>query len=869
MSARVVEATPTPERSVRRDAEVESLESSSSVRVEGPGAERRRELQRLADGSPRAGGLAKLQRLADTSARVRTQRRVQSLAGGALDAPLQATLAGGSGPGRSSPMPGEGVGAAAGSDRGGLPGPLRGRMERAFGASFSDVTVRTNSSRAGSRGALALTQGSAIDFAPGQFRPDSPAGQALIGHELTHVLQQRAGRVSRAQSKAARSPLEQRLDIDHDEACEREADELGARAARGQSVRVAGAPAEPGPGGAGSGPIQPKLGFELEMLVLIDKAGRPVPEKTDVGKFGNYVHLDVDQGPEVATITPALPEDSGFDITGNFAGSYYFAKEKLVENKLTHKFEKKTEKEYTFDTVDQAIADKEFWGVFVSKCLKPVVAQYMGLVRDVDLEPDTRAEARGKQDFGELFDIVGEIVEERQAQARTKLLETHKETDKAFKTKYARAHRELANPHMRKSLRPVLEGTVAKLGELGNKQLRRDLVQAYLSTTFKSTDTGDPVTARRAAGGEPGMGGTRYASIVELVTDAHEPETGMGRAKIFKSLAEAAELAALIEGANPRDSRVRLNTLSGKFTGVDDSYYIGNPRSKRQTTDASIQSTFAVDLAQLASYIKSTMDPEVQRTFRSKHDADSANVERTAMVFRAEQEIMAAVDDATAILNDASFVGTPDLPNLRGLLILTCQYLRLGKYSYDKDLEHWNLDKNMTALLSRTDLAKIRKNMPFAERQWIRTNRAELESKILARTGRDSGSTVLTDISQTQVYDPGAVTVGVFVNNVLSKDADGLTSEFGGFRQLDAEEIHPAGSQLGARSKLGPVFELRNIVPSTGTSERFPYSKWELIGGIIAGVLYNLHRRTDAQAMTDVKIESFLSETEESASWKT
>ena len=43
--------------------------------------------------------------------------------------------------------------------------------------------------------ALAYTQGTDIHFAPGQFEPDTSAGQQLLGHELTHVIQQAEGRV--------------------------------------------------------------------------------------------------------------------------------------------------------------------------------------------------------------------------------------------------------------------------------------------------------------------------------------------------------------------------------------------------------------------------------------------------------------------------------------------------------------------------------------------------------------------------------------------------------------------------------------------------------------------------------------------------
>jgi hypothetical protein len=112
--------------------------------------------------------------------------------------------------------------------------PVRRTMEASFGADFSDVRVH-QSPDAGAMGALAYAQGSDVHFAPGQYQPDSQSGQTLLGHELTHVLQQRAGRVKGAQGKGDA--------INADPALEAEADQLGSRAARGERVKVPGAPA--------------------------------------------------------------------------------------------------------------------------------------------------------------------------------------------------------------------------------------------------------------------------------------------------------------------------------------------------------------------------------------------------------------------------------------------------------------------------------------------------------------------------------------------------------------------------------------------------------------------------------------------------
>lgn len=116
-----------------------------------------------------------------------------------------------------------------------LPDPVRLKMETSFGEDFSSVRVHQDGSAA-SLGALAYARGTDVHFAPGQYDPGSAAGQSLIGHELAHVVQQRAGRVTGVQTKAG-------VAINSDPALEAEADEMGARAARGEPA--------PMPGGSG------------------------------------------------------------------------------------------------------------------------------------------------------------------------------------------------------------------------------------------------------------------------------------------------------------------------------------------------------------------------------------------------------------------------------------------------------------------------------------------------------------------------------------------------------------------------------------------------------------------------------------------
>lgn len=109
-----------------------------------------------------------------------------------------------------------------------IPQPVRTKMEAAFGVDFSSVRIHEGP-HAEAVGALAYTQGTNIHFAPGQYQPTSQRGQELLGHELTHVVQQSQGRVqATTQAKG--------VNINDDASLEREADELGAKAARGAPV---------------------------------------------------------------------------------------------------------------------------------------------------------------------------------------------------------------------------------------------------------------------------------------------------------------------------------------------------------------------------------------------------------------------------------------------------------------------------------------------------------------------------------------------------------------------------------------------------------------------------------------------------------
>ena len=112
-----------------------------------------------------------------------------------------------------------------------MPEQVQAKMEQSFGTDFSSVNIHKDSSSATQMGAQAYAQGNDVHFAPGKYNPNTQGGQELLGHELTHVVQQRQGRVSGAQNKDG-------ANINADPSLENEADEMGRKAAKGEKTSL-------------------------------------------------------------------------------------------------------------------------------------------------------------------------------------------------------------------------------------------------------------------------------------------------------------------------------------------------------------------------------------------------------------------------------------------------------------------------------------------------------------------------------------------------------------------------------------------------------------------------------------------------------
>mgnify|MGYP003753031465 CR=1 FL=1 len=138
------------------------------------------------------------------------------------------------------------------SNQTGIPDNTLTQMESSLNADFSNVRIHPNSSKASDVNALAYTQGNDIHFAPGQYDTASSQSRQILGHELTHVIQQRQGRVKPTMQLKG-------MQINDDAALEHEADVLGARAASSDARPRIVPPPSAYAGGGNAGPAQRKV----------------------------------------------------------------------------------------------------------------------------------------------------------------------------------------------------------------------------------------------------------------------------------------------------------------------------------------------------------------------------------------------------------------------------------------------------------------------------------------------------------------------------------------------------------------------------------------------------------------------------------
>ena len=219
-----------------------------------------------------------------------------------------------------------------------MPVVMREKMEGAFGMDLSGVKLYENKA-VGKAGAEAVTQGSRIAFAPGRLDFSSTHGQALLGHEISHVASQARGEVKGS-------------GLVNDHALEARADREGLMAARGESVTsgYGGASAALSNASAASaaGPMQAKSGKRNQPII---EEAREEPQRNLNGDVP--LIYDPDQDPKNVKQRGFLGTALDWFRT---VGAHWFPQSK--ELKSIHKQKDAYEKEQLFSN-KEAIEDAE------------------------------------------------------------------------------------------------------------------------------------------------------------------------------------------------------------------------------------------------------------------------------------------------------------------------------------------------------------------------------------------------------------------------------------------------------------------------------------------------------------------------------
>ena len=179
-----------------------------------------------------------------------------------------------------------------------LPDAIREKMEASFGADLSAVRLYESQAVADA-GANAVAQGANIAFAPGMLDFTSFGGQALLGHEISHVVSQARGEVTGG-------------GFLNDHALEARADQEGAMAAAGQTVAMPTAAMSTVSAANAAGPMQADK-----------KARKAAKEKAARMKTAEAGMLKLDSSydkgsmtSDIAALQPVLSEE----IAGASAG---------------------------------------------------------------------------------------------------------------------------------------------------------------------------------------------------------------------------------------------------------------------------------------------------------------------------------------------------------------------------------------------------------------------------------------------------------------------------------------------------------------------------------------------------------------------
>jgi hypothetical protein len=148
------------------------------VAVGASGDHYEQEADRMGELAARGQVLPPISPLAETGIEVEREGMTAQEPGGAIDGELEARL-----------RQRDGLGSP-------LPATTRAAFEDRFGADFSAVRIHADTDADGLSNeldAIAFTHGWNVYFSAGTYRPGTSDGDRLLGHELTHVVQQSGG----------------------------------------------------------------------------------------------------------------------------------------------------------------------------------------------------------------------------------------------------------------------------------------------------------------------------------------------------------------------------------------------------------------------------------------------------------------------------------------------------------------------------------------------------------------------------------------------------------------------------------------------------------------------------------------------------
>ncbi len=301
---------------------------------------------------------------------------------------------------------------------------------------------------------------------------------------------------------------------------------------------------------------------------------------------------------------------------------------------------------------------------------------------------------------------------------------------------------------------------------------------------------GEPVRVVQDNASEVGALGWRASSIAEIVTEARDEFRSAG--EFLAPMVAAHRVAAAVERLT--GGLTDLVPLDKVLPGARSELLIGRPTTQTSfgptpwpgvSTQASVQATYAVQLAQVGGWLRA--------------------LGRAPRVLPDERSLIWQTREAAVIASEELKV---EDPAFRGLLHLLCMYLLGGLNAASK------LDKNRVALLVRHSLAPVVATGYLAD-ETLRVlrdpaGRAKVRAAVIGASGRGASEQLFVNDK-----DPGGPTVGGWLSGVLGGHGDAQVGRWKEMKQIGPEPVGPPGPR-----GLAPVFEERQV------AKELPATAW-------------------------------------------